>query len=245
MDKLIYTAMTGAKQFMERQATVSNNLANVNTTGFKSQIDSLKAIEVNTSPLGYAAQVVSKDQSSDFTPGSIIQTGRALDLAIEGDSWFSVENNQGVEGFTRSGNFKISENGVLQTASGLVVQGENGPIKIQNDAPIIVDKDGVISYLTPGGSLQTQTIIDRLKMVSLERNQLVRGKDGLFYSSFEPKESSGHSKVLSGYLEASNVNIVDAMVNMLNLSKQYDLQIEMIKTAQTNDARSSQIMTMN
>ena len=98
----------------------------------------------------------------------------------------------------------------------------------------------------PGGSIQTQTIIDRLKLVKFDNNDLARGDDGLFYASVqaEPVQADPNLKVLSGFLEASNVNPVDAMVRMLSLSKQFDLQMEMIKNAQTNSAKSSQIMSL-
>lgn len=246
MDRLIYTALTGAKQFMERQATVSHNLANANTTGFKAQVDVLRSTSIGTSPNGYATQVAADLAGISLAKGNLIQTGRMLDLAIEGDGWFVVKNNHGEEGFTRSGEFKISENGVLQTSSGMIVQGENGPISIQADMEILIDKEGVISTVQ-GSGLQAQTIIDKLKFYDLDDKSLVRGLDGLFYpkqTNFNPPLNNS-VKVKPGYLESSNVNVIDAMVNMLNLSKQYDMQIEMIKTAQTIDSHAGQILSMN
>jgi flagellar basal-body rod protein FlgF len=175
-----------------------------------------------------------------------LQTGRSLDIAVEGDGWIAVQNRDGREAYTRAGNLKITENGLLQTASGLIVQGENGPISIPADTSIVIDKDGAVSYAVPGGSIQTQTVIDRLKLVKFDNKDLARGDDGLFYASIqaEPVQSDPNLKVLSGFLEASNVNPVDAMVRMLSLSKQFDLQMEMLKNAQTNGAKSSQIMSL-
>lgn len=248
MDRLIYTAMSGARQFMEQQATVAHNLANVNTTGFKAQFDTFKAVPVGDSEKSLVTQVISETVGSDFTKGNVQQTGRVLDVAIEGDGWLTVQNSQGVEALTRSGNLKIADNGLLQTASGLTVVGEHGPINISGDNQIIIDKDGVVSFVTPpGGSIQTQTIIDRLKLVKVDDQLLIRGGDGLFYNkqAAEYVGSDQDVKVLSGFLESSNVNVVDGMVRMLNMSKQYDMQMEMIKTANTNDSRCGQIMSLS
>ncbi len=246
MDSLIYTAMTGAKQFMEQQATVAHNLANVNTTGFKAQFDALRAVPVGDSNFPATTQVIDETVGSDFSKGNLLQTGRNLDIAIEGDGWLALHNHHGREAYTRAGNLKISENGLLQTASGMIVQGENGPITIPADTAVIIDKDGAVSYAVPGGSIQTQTVIDRLKLVKLENKDLLRGDDGLFYASYQAQspQADPDIKVLSGFLESSNVNPVDAMVRMLSLSKQFDLQMEMLKNAQTNSAKSSQIMSL-
>lgn len=246
MDQLIYTAMTGVKQFMEQQATVAHNLANVNTTGFKAQFDALRAVPVGNPKLPTTTQVIDETVGSDFSKGNLLQTGRTLDIALEGDGWISVQNRDGREAYTRAGNLKITENGLLQTASGMIVQGENGPITIPVDTNVVIDKDGAVSYAVPGGSIQTQTVIDRLKLVKFDNKDLARGDDGLFYASIqaEPPQSDPNLKVLSGFLESSNVNPVDAMVRMLSLSKQFDLQMEMLKNAQTNGAKSSQIMSL-
>jgi len=246
MDQLIYTAMTGAKQFMEQQATVAHNLANVNTTGFKAQFDALRAVPVGNPSFPISTQVIDETVGSDFSKGNVLQTGRSLDIAIEGDGWLALQNHQGQEAYTRAGHLKISENGLLQTASGMIVQGENGPITIPTDTSVIIDKDGTVSYAIPGGSIQTQTVIDRLKLVKFDNKDLLRGDDGLFYAGYqtEAAQSDPNLKVLSGFLESSNVNPVDAMVRMLNLSKQFDLQMEMLKNAQTNSAKSSQIMNL-
>lgn len=239
--------MSGARQFMEQQATVAHNLANVNTTGFKAQLDTFKAVPVGDPAKSLATQVVSETVGSDFSKGNVQQTGRVLDIAIEGDGWLAVQNAQGNEAYSRAGNLKIAENGLLQTASGLTVMGEHGPITVTADTSIVIDKDGVVSYAVPGGSIQTQTILDRLKLVKIDDKLLNRGADGLFYSqqAAEAVASDPDVKVLSGFLESSNVNVVDAMVRMLNMSKQYDMQMELIKTANTNDSRSGQIMSLS
>ncbi|MGH8808027.1 MAG: flagellar basal body rod protein FlgF, partial [Noviherbaspirillum sp.] len=150
MDRLIYTAMTGAKQIMEQQATVSNNLANATTTGFRAQLDSFRAVPVVSEGLATRSFVVDATVGSDFRAGAIQQTGRALDVAVQGDGWIAVERADGSEGYTRHGSLKLNENGVLQTQSGLNVMGDGGPITVPPDVVMTIAKDGTISTIPSG-----------------------------------------------------------------------------------------------
>src|SRR3569833_2556719 len=128
MDRLIYTAMTGAKHILEQQASNSHNLANATTTGFRAQLDSFRAVPVQGEGfLPTRAFVVDSTVGEDFTPASIQQTGRELDVAVQGKGWIAVEAADGSEAYTRGGSLKVSENGVLQTQSGVGGGGGGGP----------------------------------------------------------------------------------------------------------------------
>src|SRR5947209_4946645 len=127
MDRLIYTAMTGAKHILEQQATVSNNLANATTTGFRAQLDSFRAVPVLGGAMPTRAFVVDSTVGADMAPGAIQQTGRDLDVAVQGKGWLTVQLEDGTEAYTRNGNLKLDENGVLQTQDGLNVLGDGGP----------------------------------------------------------------------------------------------------------------------
>jgi len=116
MDRLIYTAMTGAKHILDQQATNAHNLANATSTGFKAQVDSFRAVPVISEGLPTRSFVIDSTVGADFNPGPIQSTGRVLDVAVQGAGWLTVQRGDGTEGFTRNGALKISENGVLQTA---------------------------------------------------------------------------------------------------------------------------------
>ena len=150
MDRLVYTAMTGAKHILEQQATTSHNLANVSTTGFRAQLDSFRAVPVLGDGLPTRAFVVDATVGTDFSTGSMQITGRELDVAVQGKGWLVVEKPDGSEAFTRGGSLKVSENGILQTQSGLNLVGEAGPITIPPDVAISIAKDGTVSTVPSG-----------------------------------------------------------------------------------------------
>lgn len=246
MDRLIYVAMTGAKQVMEQQATVAHNLANVSTTGFRAQLDTFRTVPVTNSPLPTRAFAVDSTIGTDFSAGPIQQTGRELDVAVQGKGWIAVERADGSEGYTRSGSLKLNENGVLQTQGGLNVLGDGGPISVPPDVRITIAKDGTISSVeagsTPGSTIQ----VGRLKLVNPDEGNLVRGEDGLFSTKDgEPAEADANVGVIGGAVEGSNVNVVDAMVNMISLSRQFEMHMDSLKRAESNDTKASEFLALS
>jgi flagellar basal-body rod protein FlgF len=190
--------------------------------------------------------VVDSTVGSDFSVGPIQQTGRDLDVAVAGKGWIAVERPDGSEAYTRSGSLKINENGVLQTQSGLNVLGDGGPISIPPDVRVSIGKDGTVSSVqegsTPGSTIQ----VGRLKLVNPDEANLVRGDDGLFSTKDgEPAEADANVTLVDGALEGSNVNVVDAMVNMIALSRQFEMHMESLKRAESNDAKASEFMALS
>ena len=246
MDRLIYTALSGARQALEQQATVSNNLANASTSGFRAQIDSFRAAPVAGAALATRTQVQDATVAADLTAGPIQQTGRDLDLAIQGAGWFTVQGADGKEAYTRSGALRLSANGILQTEKGLTVLGESGPVTVPPDASLLVGKDGTLSTLTPGSSPAEITVLGRLKLVNPPASDLVRGDDGLFrQGNGRPAVADAGVVVLGGAIEGSNVNVVDAMVRMISLGRAFDLHMNLLKNADSNAAKASQILSLN
>jgi flagellar basal-body rod protein FlgF len=246
MDKLIYTAMTGAQHILDQQATNSNNLANATSTGFKAQIDSFLAVPVIGGGLNTRTFVVNSTSGADFTPGAIQQTGRALDVAVEGKGWLSVMRPNGTEGLTRNGSLKISANGVLQTASGLNVLGDGGPISIQPNTVVSIASDGSISTVNDGDNPGPSTPVDRLKLTNPDESTLIRAEDGLFMTPVgKPAVADASVKVVGGALESSNVSVIKAMVNMISLARQFDVQMKLLTNAESNDTKASQIFNLN
>jgi flagellar basal-body rod protein FlgF len=246
MDRLIYTAMTGAKHTLEQQATTSNNLANATTTGFRAQIDQFRAVPIQGAILPTRDFVVDSSTGSDFSSGAIQQTGRELDVAVQGDGWLVVEAADGSEAYTRNGSLKTDENGLLLTNKGLTVQGDGGPISIPPGSNLAIAKDGTISLLPNGSAANGVTTIGRLKLVNPPTADLVRGDDGLFrLKSGDAATVDPEVALLRGARESSNVNVVDAMVNMMSLARQFDMQIKQLQNAESNDSKASQLLTMN
>lgn len=247
MDRLIYTAMTGARHLLDQQATTANNLANATTTGFRAQLDSFRAVPVVSEGLPTRAFVVDNTVGSDFRQGALQTTGRALDVAVRGDGWLAVQAADGSEAYTRNGSLKVSENGQLQTANGLTLVGENGPIAIPPDTDIAIASDGTISGIN---TQQTQpgpaNILGRIKLVNPDTKGLVRGEDGLFRNqSGLPADPDVNVRLADGVLEGSNVNPIDSMVNMIQLARSFDTQMSLLKNAENNAAKATQILALN
>lgn len=246
MDRLIYTAMTGAKHLLEQQTTNSHNLANATTTGFKAQLDSFRAVPVISDGLATRAFVVDATVGTDFSTGVLQQTGRDLDVAIQGKGWLVVQAEDGTEKMTRHGSLKISENGVLQTQNGLQVVGEGGPITIPPEVTIAIAKDGTISTVPMGTKPNAVQIIGRLKLVNPPENNLVRSNDGLFVTKDGViPDADAAVSVTGGALEGSNVNVVDSMVNMINLARQFEMQMKLLTNAENNETKASQILALS
>lgn len=243
MDRLIYTAMTGAKATMGQEAAVAHNLANATTTGFRAEVHRLRAVPVQSQALPSKAFVVDASIGADYTPGTIVQTGRSLDAAINGKGWFAVQMADGSEAYTRSGSFTIDAEGVLRTRSGLEVVGDSGPISIPPDNTIDIAADGSITATPTTGARTTSTVVARLKVVNPDEANLDRGGNGLFkMKDGSQADADPLVRVAGGYLEGSNVNVVEQMVTMISLARQYDLNTRLLQTAQDNDKAAAQIL---
>jgi flagellar basal-body rod protein FlgF len=248
MDRLIYTAMTGAAQTMGRQAAVAHNLANVTSTGYRAEEHRLRAVPVQSanvpSPLATRAFVVDASVSSDFTPGPMQYTGRPLDVAIDGKGWLAVTLPDGSEGYTRNGSLELSVNGVLQTRAGIPVQGDGGSITVPPDVKISVGRDGTVSVIPETGAQNTVNNIGRIKLVNPDEAELVRGADGFFrLRGGDAAPANENVKAAGGYLEGSNVNPVEQMVTMISLARQFEMQVKMLQSADQNDRTATQVIS--
>jgi flagellar basal-body rod protein FlgF len=247
MDKLIYTVASGAKHTMEQQATVANNLANVSTTGFRAQINSFRALPVIAEgTLPTRTQVVDSTVGADFSAGPLQATGRDLDIAIKGKGWLTVQMPDGTEAYTRNGAIQMNANGLLTTQQGQALAGEGGPITLPPEVTVAVGGDGTISTIENGIKPGTATILGRLKLVNPLEQDLVRGDDGLFrLKSGAAAPADPTVTAVGGMLEGSNTNPVDAMVSMISLARSFDTQMSLLKNAENNAAKASQILALS
>lgn len=246
MDRLIYTAMTGASHILQQQAAVSENLANNSTPGFRATINTFRAVPLEGEGLATRVMVVDSVAGANFTPGTMEPTGRSLDVAIDGKGWVAVQGPDGKEAYTRNGSFQITNNGVLQTRSGLTVLGDAGPITLPPNTEVTIAKDGTISTVPTGVKPVDVARVGRIKLTNPPEEQMVRGDDGLFrMRDGGAADADSKVTVVSGNLESSNVNAVEAMVNMITLARQFDTQMKMLQTAD-NDAKSaSSLLNIN
>ncbi len=246
MDRLLYVAMSGAKQIMRAQEVNANNLANANTTGFRADLVSMQALPVYGPGQASRVYVQAAGGGVDVSPGSSEHTGRPLDVAVKGQGWIAVQAPDGTEAYTRAGNLHVSQNGQLLTGDGLPVLGSGGPIAVPPAQKIDIGNDGTVSIVPLGQQAQTLAAVDRIKLVKLDASQLHKTADGLLQLNQGATAAPDASITLAtGDLEESNVNGVAAMINMMDLARQYEMQLKVMKTAQDNADAAAQMIQMN
>ncbi len=248
MDRMIYTAMSGASQTMARQAAVAHNLANANSTGYKAEEHRLRAVQVQSQAVhkGLPTRALAIDASThtDFSSGGMVGTGRPLDVAVQGQGWIALQMPDGSEAYTRNGAFELNVNGVLQTRKGIPVQGDGGAISVPPEVKLSIGVDGTISALPESGAQNTPSVIGRIKLANPPTADLVRGEDGLFRTrSGDAAPADETITVVAGTLEGSNVNAAEQMVNMISLARQFEMQLKLVSTADANDKAAAQILT--
>ena len=243
MDRMLYVAMSGAKETMLAQANNSNNLANANAPGFLADLQQFRSMPVFGAGFPTRAYGLSERPGIDYTRGEQIQTGRDLDVAIAGEGWFAVQARDGREAYSRRGDLKLDVNGLLTTGNGLPVIGNNGPIAIPPAEKLDIAPDGTISIVPLGQNSSEIAVIDRIKMVNPPNGRMVKGEDGLLrLRNGGTAEADGQLRLNSGAVEGSNVNIVNAMVEMIELARRYEMQVKMMQTANTMEEASTRIM---
>lgn len=243
MDRMLYVAMSGASETLLAQSTNSHNLANANTTGFLADLQQFRSMPVFGDGFPSRVYALSERPRIDFTPGPIHATKRDLDVAVKGDGWIAVQAPDGSEAYSRAGDLQIDANGLLTTGTGLPVMGNAGPIAIPPAEKIEFATDGTISIKPLGQTATELAVIDRIRLVNPSIDQLDKGEDGLIrMKDGGPAEVSADIQLVSGYLEGSNVNLVDQMVDMIELARRFELQVKMMKTAEQTDAASASIL---
>lgn len=238
--------MTGAKHVFMQQAATANNLANASTVGFKAQEHRFRAVPVLSEAMPTRAFTVDASVADVFSEGPVMFTGRNLDVSVQGRGWLAVQLPDGSEAYTRAGSLDVDVTGLLVTKGGQLVLGDGGPINIPPDNSIEIAQDGTVSVVPTFGARNNASAIGRLKLVDPAEADLVRGADGLFRQrDGQAAPASANVKVAPGTLEGSNVNVTDAMVNLISLSRQFEMQIKLLQTADTNAQRADQLLSLN
>lgn len=245
MDRLVHTAASAMRGGMARQTAIANNLANANTPGFRAEIVNANATWLNGPGFNSRAERTEQVIAADMNAGTVTQTGNPLDVAMNGDALLAVQAADGDEAYTRRGDLKLNESGLLTTGDGAPVLGEGGPITLPPADSITIGKDGDIWIVPQGGEATQPQLVDKLKLVSPAGSQILKGTDGLF------REVNGGAlpqdpvaTVTSGALEGSNVNSTQALVDMIDASRAWEMQIKLVSTAKELDDGGASIMRL-
>ncbi|WP_131751153.1 flagellar basal-body rod protein FlgF [Legionella erythra] len=243
MEPILYNAMHGSQVNFDRQNVTANNLANANTPGFKADLFQAESMFVVGPAIIDQALPIEEANGTNFSQGGIMTTGRDLDVAIQGpDGWFSVQDAQKKEAYTRAGDFHLTSTGMLVTASGLPVLGDGGPISIPPAKSINIGNDGTISIVPLDGDPREVSVIDRLKVVKIEPKNLTKGLDGLMHLPGGAAVPDPAIRVVNGALEGSNVNAVTEMVNMIAAGREFEAQLKVMQTVDENAQRLAQLL---
>jgi flagellar basal-body rod protein FlgF len=227
MDALIYTAMSGAERALRGQQVHANNLANIDTGGFRANMELSTSQAVNG--YGYDDRHMSQLQANSVSTrqGTLKPTGRDLDVAISGAGFLTVQTPAGAEAYTRAGNMTLDETGTLRI-NGNVVMGEGGPIAIPEYNKIDIGADGTVSIQSPGTT--TMQVIDKLRLVKAEGSELTKNEAGLLVTrSGAPLATDPTVTVRPGHLEGSNVSAVEEMVATMSLNRTFEIQMKLFK----------------
>ncbi len=245
MDRMLYVAMNGAKQIQLHQATNTHNLANASTTGFRADFDSIRSLPVYGP--GNPSRVYSVDERSgiDFNIGQVSQTGRDLDVSINGTGFIAIQTPDGSEGYTRAGDLRVVQGGLLQTGAGFSVMGNDGPIALPPFEKLDIAADGTLSIVPVGQDASALAVIDRIKLVNPPTNELEKGLDGLIRSADgNPITADASVRVASGTVEGSNVNSISELINMIELARKFEMHVKLMETAENNDSSSTSILRL-
>lgn len=243
----IYLAMTGLNATLDRMNAAANNLANASTTAFKAQQPVFQAEPFYGQGLPDRVDVESTEDTANFSPGPIEQTGRDLDVAVSGQGWIGVQANDGSVALTRNGALSISATGVLETSSGNPVLGRGGtPITLPPLQHVTIGEDGTISGVLAGAPATEVTTLDRILLTNPPPARVKRRADGLFQEQGGgPPTADASVKLESGALEGSNANPVALMMNMIENTRMFQMQTELVHSIANSSQTQASPLTLS
>lgn len=251
MDRIAYIAAGGAAKVLEQQSVLSNNMANVGTSGFREQLVNYRAVPINaenTSPTRVAT--IASTPGSNFGQGAMTETGHALDVAVMGDGWFAVRGPNGQEAYTRAGDLAVNQNNQLVNQAGYVMLSNDGaPIEVPERGSITFTSDGSITALGAGDNPADIQVIGQLKLVNPPAQAMQRGDDGLFRFDQGNGPAAAPAdpavRMVSGFVEKSNVSAAETMIGLIRNGRMFEMQMQIIQDADRNAERANSILSSN
>lgn len=245
MDTL-WIAATGARAILQQQAVTANNLANVNTTGYRGEQAQFRALPVYGNALPTSAYTSVQGHSADLQEGPIVHTGRNLDVAVQGKGWIAVQAPNGDTAYTRNGDLQINSSGILSTSDGRPVLGQSGaPISMPPLESVQIGSDGTISGVPVGSQPNALVVVNRIQLVNPPASQMQRGADGLFRDTQGPAQADGTVQLAVGALEGSNVNPMQAMIQILDNTRAFEIQTKLMQTVDQNHQAATQLLNVS
>ncbi len=245
MDRMLYLAMSAAKNTLQAQTVNSHNLANTGTTGFRADLSQFRSMPVFGPGHPSRVYALQERPGIDFDHGHIDYTSNELDVAVKGEGWLAILGPDGTEAYTRAGDLHLTDTGLLENGAGYPVLGNAGPISIPPTDKIEIAVDGTISIRSAGQDEKTLAIVDRIKLVNPGNENLYKGADGLLRLKDGSVAAADASVgIISGAIESSNVNMIEALVDMISLARQFEMNINAMKTVEENDQSAAQLLRM-
>ena len=253
MDRLAFTSLAAVNNQGEIRAQITNNLANVSTIGFKESFElASKTIDVVGDGFNSRASVdIDAVDVINLKPGVPNQTGRAMDVSLQGSTVLGVQADNGETGFTRRGDLRVSPTGLIENAAGHLILGEGGPINVPPGQLVNISPDGTVFGSLPGQPDAESVELGKLMLRDASEMPLTRRTDGLFesivpaFKGIEFPTGPQPSSLQSGSLEGSNVNPIEAMIKMLDFSRSYESQIKMINEIKSIDETGSTLLRVS
>lgn len=245
MDRMIHLNLRAMQGVLNRQTAIAHNMANADTTGFKAEIVTAQAQYLRGEGLQSRASVNEYVLTADLNPGAVKETGRPLDIAVEGQGMLAVQAPNGEEGYTRRGDLVMTESGLVTTGDGHPVLGEGGPLTLPPADSVRIAEDGGVWVVPQGGDPDQPQQVDRLRIVSTAGSEVVKGEDTLFrVKNGGVLPSNPDARLRSGALEGSNVNMTEALVDMIETSRAYETQVKLLTTAKEMDDGGASVMQL-
>lgn len=240
MDKLIFTAVSGAERTLRSQQVHANNLANADTAGFRANLE-VAATQAMQNGYGYDSMHLSKTDADTISTraGAVRETGRPLDVALNGAGYLAVQYGEG-EAYTRAGAIDIGADGAL-SVNGHPLLGEGGPIVLPPHQAVEIGLDGTISVLTEGATLMQP--VDKLRLVNAEGAELSKNEAGLIVSrDGNALELDANVSVRGRALEGSNVSAIEEMVAVMSLNRSFEMQMKMFKASDSMNEAGNRLI---
>lgn len=245
MDRLVHASLSAMRGAMARQAATANNLANAGTTGFRAEMSAARPVWLQSGGEVFGAHTSEQVMSADMSAGTVTRTGRDLDIAMNGDALLAVQAANGEEAYTRRGDLRVNDSGLLTTGDGSPVLGEGGPVTLPPADNVRIDADGALWIVPVGGDPANPTQVDRLRLVSPRGSNVAKGLDGLFrVRGGGALPADPEARVTTASLEGSNVNTTQALIDMIEASRAWDNQLNLIQSARDLDTSAADLMRL-